>query len=103
MFSTQHGNVDSEGYDFAKHENALRWRGLFTPSLKKVYSIRVCAIFHRRSSIQITFVKMLQVLEQVHPRLSAKEDALLYVETLCLRILAMLCGKPLPHSVQVIK
>ncbi|XP_037957376.1 protein son of sevenless [Teleopsis dalmanni] len=75
MFSTQHGVGDSDGYDFTKSENAARWRGLFTPSLKKV-------------------------LEQVHSRLTAKEDALLYVETLCLRILAMLCAKPLPHSVQ---
>ncbi|KAH8410197.1 hypothetical protein KR009_008114 [Drosophila setifemur] len=66
---------DCDGYDFTKGENAARWRGLFTPSLKKV-------------------------LEQVHPRVTAKEDALLYVEKLCLRLLAMLCAKPLPHSVQ---
>ncbi|EDW27330.1 GL21232 [Drosophila persimilis] len=66
---------DCDGYDFTKNENAARWRGLFIPSLRKV-------------------------LEQVHPRVTAKEDALLYVEKLCLRLLAMLCAKPLPHSVQ---
>ncbi|XP_037811466.1 protein son of sevenless [Lucilia sericata] len=81
MFSLQHGVGgggginDTDGYDFTKSENAARWRGLFTPSLKKV-------------------------LDQVHPRLTAKEEALMYVETLCLRILAMLCAKPLPHTVQ---
>ncbi|XP_017068112.2 protein son of sevenless [Drosophila eugracilis] len=69
------GLLDCDGYDFTKCENAARWRGLFTPSLKKV-------------------------LEQVHPRVTAKEDALLYVEKICLRLLAMLCAKPLPHSVQ---
>ncbi|EDW77739.1 uncharacterized protein Dwil_GK24390 [Drosophila willistoni] len=66
---------DCDGYDFTKNENAARWRGLFIPSLRKV-------------------------LEQVHPRVTAKEDALMYVEKLCLRILAILCAKPLPHSVQ---
>lgn len=42
MFSAQHGTSgsvginDPDGYDFSKCENAARWRGLFTPSLKKV-------------------------------------------------------------------
>ncbi|XP_062140186.1 protein son of sevenless [Drosophila sulfurigaster albostrigata] len=63
------------GYDFTKIENAARWRGLFIPSLRKV-------------------------LEQVNPNVTAKEDALLYVENLCVRLLAKLCTKPLPHSVQ---
>ncbi|EDW03211.1 GH11116 [Drosophila grimshawi] len=66
---------DSDGYDFTKNENAARWRGLFIPSLRKV-------------------------LEQVNPRVTAKEDALHYVENLCVRLLAKLCAKPLPHSVQ---
>ncbi|XP_017859715.1 PREDICTED: protein son of sevenless [Drosophila arizonae] len=66
---------DTDGYDFTKDENAARWRGLFIQSLRKV-------------------------LEQVNPRVTAKEDALLYVEHLCVRLLAKLCAKPLPHSVQ---
>ncbi|EDW57538.1 protein son of sevenless [Drosophila virilis] len=66
---------DTDGYDFTKNENAARWRGLFVPSLRKV-------------------------LEQVNPRVTAKEDALLYVENLCVRLLAKLCAQPLPHSVQ---
>ncbi|XP_067622263.1 uncharacterized protein [Eurosta solidaginis] len=68
MFSSQNhtsciSSCDDDGYDFTKSNNAGRWKGLFIPSLKKV-------------------------LEQVHPRLSAKEDALLFMET--------------PHTVQII-
>lgn len=39
-------------------------------------------------------------MEQVHPSLEARQDALDYVENLILRLLGMLCGHPPPHTPQ---
>ncbi|XP_034235206.1 protein son of sevenless [Thrips palmi] len=75
MFSTPSSGPDTHNYDFEKEENAVKWRGVFVQSLKKV-------------------------LEQVHPSLTAREDALERVETLILRLLGMLCARPPPHTVQ---
>ncbi|KAJ0182910.1 hypothetical protein K1T71_000886 [Dendrolimus kikuchii] len=66
---------ETRGYDFQDPENVEKWRGLLVNSLRKV-------------------------LEQVHPTLSAEESALQYVESLCLRLLAMLCAVPTPLTVQ---
>ncbi|XP_069035902.1 son of sevenless homolog 1 isoform X2 [Lepisosteus oculatus] len=61
-------------YDFFSDDNAPKWRGLLVPSLNKV-------------------------LNQVHPNLSSKEDALQYIEELILLLLSMLCQAQ-PRTVQ---
>lgn len=76
MFSSPASVVrEPSGYDFQKEENATKWKGVFVNSLRKV-------------------------LEQVHPSLEARQDALDYVESLILRLLGMLCGHPPPHTPQ---
>ncbi|XP_036397648.1 son of sevenless homolog 2 [Megalops cyprinoides] len=61
-------------YDFSSDENSHKWRGLFVQALRKVQL-------------------------QVHPQLSAKEDALQHIEELILQLLNMLCVAQ-PRSVQ---
>lgn len=63
-----------QAYDFENEENSQKWRGLLVNALQKVQY-------------------------QVHPSLTAKEDALKYVESLIFRLLSMLCAAQ-PHSVQ---
>ncbi|XP_076042569.1 son of sevenless homolog 2-like isoform X2 [Oratosquilla oratoria] len=75
MFTTSPSSVDTQVYNFESEENALKWKGLFQGPLRRV-------------------------LEQAHPTLSAKDDALEYVESLILRLLATLCSRPIPHTVQ---
>ncbi|KAJ8289687.1 hypothetical protein GJAV_G00004160 [Gymnothorax javanicus] len=61
-------------YDFSSEENSHKWRGLFVQALRKVQL-------------------------QVHPNLSAKEDALQHIEELILQLLNMLCVAQ-PRTVQ---
>lgn len=75
MFSTPSSTSEAHNYDFEKEENAAKWKGVFVNSLRKV-------------------------LEQVHHSLTARDDALEYVESLILRLLGMLCARPSPHTVQ---
>lgn len=35
---------DCDGYDFSRSENAARWKGLFTPSLRKVDYLRLIVL-----------------------------------------------------------
>ncbi|KAF9407765.1 hypothetical protein HW555_012329 [Spodoptera exigua] len=66
---------ETRGYDFQDPENVEKWRGVFINPLRKV-------------------------LDHEHPTLTAEESALQYVESLCLRLLAMLCAVPSPLTVQ---
>ncbi|KAB7496925.1 Son of sevenless-like protein 2 [Armadillidium nasatum] len=75
MFPSNNSDSEFVLYDFESEENSPKWKKLFTDSLQKV-------------------------LSQVHPKMTAKEDALDYVESLILRLLAMLCALPSPHTVQ---
>ncbi|CAD0206917.1 unnamed protein product [Chrysodeixis includens] len=66
---------ETRGYDFLDPENVEKWRGVLLNPLRKV-------------------------LEGIHPTLSAEETALQYVESLCLRLLSLLCAVPSPLTVQ---
>lgn len=74
MFATSTRDTDHQFYDFENEENAAKWKSLLVSALQKV---------------QI----------QVHSSLTAKEDALKYVESLIFRLLGMLCAAQ-PHTVQ---
>ncbi|KAK3864097.1 hypothetical protein Pcinc_023177, partial [Petrolisthes cinctipes] len=75
MFPAAPTTIDSQVHNFDSEEISQKWKSLFLSSLQKV-------------------------LKQVHPTLAAKDDALEYVESLILRLLAMLCARPAPHTVQ---
>ncbi|XP_045487201.1 protein son of sevenless isoform X1 [Pieris rapae] len=66
---------ESRGYDFQDPENVDKWKGLFLNSFKKI-------------------------LENLHPTLTAEESGLEFVESLCLRLLSMLCAIPAPVTIQ---
>ncbi|VVD05796.1 unnamed protein product, partial [Leptidea sinapis] len=66
---------ESRGYDFQDPENVDKWRGLFLNSFRKI-------------------------LENLHPSLSAEQTAFEFVESLCLRLLSMLCAIPVPVTIQ---
>ncbi|KAK3580871.1 hypothetical protein CHS0354_032932 [Potamilus streckersoni] len=72
MFPTS-SSSDSFSYDFFSEENLPKWKGIFLQTLNVVH-------------------------HQTHPSLSAKEDALEYIETLILQLLATLCACE-PHTV----
>ncbi|XP_031624376.1 protein son of sevenless isoform X2 [Contarinia nasturtii] len=71
--------TEANEYDFEKVDDSLKClKGVLVDSLRTV-------------------------LHQVHPNLSAEDDALSRVECLCIRLLGMLCAKPPPHTIQDIE
>ncbi|KAH6925532.1 hypothetical protein HPB50_006880 [Hyalomma asiaticum] len=111
MFSARDAdsNLDVDG-----HEIASKWKGLLVAALKKVSccektpiktAVRAARRSYPRMHPRAPFddknygVPDMQVQCQVHPTLTATEEALQYVEGLVLRLLWTLCGGR-PHSVQ---
>ncbi|XP_078671748.1 son of sevenless homolog 2-like isoform X2 [Branchiostoma floridae x Branchiostoma belcheri] len=74
MYSAAGAIADALTYDFDSEENSPKWHGLIVPALRKVQ-------------------------QQVHPHLTARDDALEYIEGLILQLLGMLCSCH-PHTVQ---
>ncbi|KAK2158014.1 hypothetical protein NP493_1829g00018 [Ridgeia piscesae] len=72
MFPATSNTAETSAYDFYSEENAPKWKGLFVSALQKVQ-------------------------RQVHSSLSAKGDALEYIEGLILQLLGMLCASQ-PHT-----
>ena len=64
----------SSAYDWNSEEALVKWRGTFQSALEKV-------------------------LRHVHPTLIARDDALIYVEDLIIRLLGMLTAKPTPNTI----
>ncbi|XP_069049351.1 son of sevenless homolog 2 isoform X2 [Lepisosteus oculatus] len=79
-------------YDFSSEENSHKWRGLFVLALRKPSRLKVPLRGGKGN-------KLATVQLQVHPNLSAKEDALQYIEELILQLLNMLCVAQ-PRTVQ---
>ncbi|XP_060570683.1 son of sevenless homolog 1-like isoform X2 [Ruditapes philippinarum] len=73
MFATSTSS-DTNTYDFFSDENAPKWKGIFMTALNLVH-------------------------KQVNPSLTAKEDALDYIEKLIIQLLATLCASE-PHVPQ---
>ncbi|KAL4237772.1 Son of sevenless 1 [Mactra antiquata] len=72
MFPTS-SSSDTNSFDFFSSENEQKWKGIFIYDLNLVH-------------------------KQVHPSLSARNDALEYIENLIIQLLATLCVSE-PHSV----